>query len=389
MKVTVDGRRILEEATELAFPRYPGTPGDRRAIEWLAGRLAESGLPVTRETFSYDIRPAFAALRGLLIGVGLLLAGAGLLAGAAPLAAGAVLLVALSTAGIFLVWAPGLERIYRGAGPTETENVFARRAPRGAPRLTLVYVAHHDSKSQNLTLPWRAALTCGGIAAALGLAGLLVWAALTGAPPGGGRLAPAVGLGGALCLLVLSTLSSGNASPGGVDNAGSVGILLELARRLPARLPADVEAIFLSPGAEEDHMVGAMRWLDRHGAELSGRPVWTINIDGAGIPGKLALLERYGLGRSFSRRLSAEARAAAGELELPVRGVLIPPALGVDAIPFAHRGLDSITLASGSFGRAVLAVHSAGDVAANLSQEALERAAGLALRMGERLSAAV
>ena len=32
------------------------------------------------------------------------------------------------------------------------------------------------------------------------------------------------------------------------------------------RLPEDVELVVLSPGAEEDHMVGAMRWLEAHEA---------------------------------------------------------------------------------------------------------------------------
>ncbi len=179
---------------------------------------------------------------------------------------------------------------------------------------------------------------------------------------------------------MLSTLRSGNRSPGGVDNAGSVAILLELARLLPARLPADVDLWFLSTGAEEDHMVGAMRWLDAHLGELA-RPVLALNLDGAGIPGRLALLERFGFGRRFSPELSRLARAVARRQGIAVRGVLLPPAMGVDAIPFAHRGVPCLTLASGSLGRAVLAVHSAGDVAGNLDRAALERAARLTAEM--------
>ncbi len=56
----------------------------------------------------------------------------------------------------------------------------------------------------------------------------------------------------------------------------------------------------------------------------------------------------------------------------------MPPALGVDAIPFAHRGVECLTLASGSLGRAVLAIHSAGDRAEHLDREALVQAARLA-----------
>ena len=38
--------RILETARELAFPRYPGRPGDLRAMTLVEGWLRETGLTV-------------------------------------------------------------------------------------------------------------------------------------------------------------------------------------------------------------------------------------------------------------------------------------------------------------------------------------------------------
>lgn len=121
-------------------------------------------------------------------------------------------------------------------------------------------------------------------------------------------------------------------------------IVAGLARVIPPETPEDVELVFLSPGAEEDHMVGAMRWLDRHAEELSQSQVYAINLDGAGIPGRVALLERYGFGRMFSVPLSRLARQVARDLGVSVRGTLLPPAMGGDAIPFKHRGIDCLTL---------------------------------------------
>jgi Zn-dependent M28 family amino/carboxypeptidase len=60
------------------------------------------------------------------------------------------------------------------------------------------------------------------------------------------------------------------------------------------------------------------------------------------------------------------------------RRVVTPPALGTDAIPFVHRGIECLTFASGSLGRATMAVHSAGDVPSNLDREPLEQAARVA-----------
>jgi hypothetical protein len=376
---SVDGARLLRRGRALAFPRYPGTEGDARAIEMVTSWLGESGLKVRREEFSYDVRPAFRALRLMLSGCGVMIAVAGFAARESLLLAAALTFLSFLAGGVFLAWAPWLERLYRGEGPTRTANLMALR-PASNPRLSLVFLAHHDSKSQNLTLPYRIGLTLVAILGGLGLLALLAYRGL-GAESQETVLAPVLGSCSGVALLVLSTLKSGNRSPGGVDNAGSVAIVCELARLLPARLSGDVELIFLSPGAEEDHMVGAMRWLDAHGLEFVGRPVYALNFDGAGIPGRVVLLERFGLGRLFSPLLSRVARRAAADIGIRVRGVFLPPGMGVDAIPFAHRGLDCLTLASGSLGRATLAVHSAGDHGENLDREALEQVARLGLTM--------
>lgn len=381
---TIDGRAIYARAQELAFPRYPGTDGDRRAIEVVAEWFDTAGLEVSRETFTYDVRPAFRALRLLLLGSAALVAlsaglAEGVLPGPARPGVALVLLASAFTAGaVFLTWAPWLEGIYASDGPTATVNVVGRRKTEGAAGetgTTLILMAHHDSKSQSLTLPFRALSTLAAILGVLLLAAVELAVLVGAAPPAGWLLAAS----GAACLalVALSTLRSGNRSPGGVDNAGSVAILAELAAVLAAEVSPRVELVFLSPGAEEDHMVGAMRWLERHGADLAGRRVFAINLDGAGIPGRVVALERYGFGRRFSPRLAALARRTAGELELPVRGAMLPPAMGIDAIPFANRGIESLTLASGSLNAAVLAVHSANDCGENLDPQALADVARL------------
>jgi len=369
----IDGDRILADARDIAFPRYPGSEGDARAIAMVEEKLRGIGLDTAVEEFSYDIRPAMWALRVLLISTGGLVAVAGFAAGRSPWLGAVLLAAALLPGLVFLAWAPWLERLYRRDGPTRTANVIGRRRA-ASPRLTLMVMAHHDSKSQSLTLPYRAGSTLLAIAGSLGLLGLVVAGLVSGEVPGPGWLAPATGSAAAAAALVLATMRSGNRSPGGVDNAGSVAILLELARVLPAEAGDDIELIFLSTGAEEDHMVGAIRWLDAHPPE---GPVYCLNYDGAGSPGRLVLLERYGFGRMFSPQMSAAARRAAAALGYRIRGILQPPAMGIDAIPFCHRGIPCLTVASGSLGRATASVHSANDHADHLDTATLEAAAKL------------
>jgi len=283
-----DGKQIFDEAAELAFPRYPGTEGDARAISWLESRFLETGLQTKLQWFTYDLGPAQRALRVVLVASAMLVAVAGFVTTPSPLI-GLILLVAAFLPGaVFLAWSPWLERLYQREGGTRTANVIGKRGV-AEPRMTLILMAHHDSKSQSLSFPFRMGLTITTIAGAFLLASLALIAILSGNLPSPTWLAPSAGGATAIAALVLSTMKSSNRSPGGVDNAGSVAIVLAVARRLIDELADDIEVVVLSTGAEEDHMIGAMRWLDVHADSLA-QPVFCLNLDGAGAPGRAVLI---------------------------------------------------------------------------------------------------
>jgi hypothetical protein len=371
-----DGQAIHDDAAALSFPRYPGTDGDTRAISWVEDRMRERGLETTLEWFTYDIRPAQRALQIIMVIGAVSVAAAGFLAPQSPIAGLGVLILALIPGGVFLAWAPWLEKLYRREGRTRTANVIGRRGVE-APRIMLMLMAHQDSKSQSLSFPFRMGFTIGAIVGALVLATVAITAVISGSLSGPPWIAPAAGGATAFAALVLSTMKSGNRSPGGVDNAGSVAIVLSVASRLIKELADDVELVVLSTGAEEDHMVGAMRWLDAHADSLQ-IPAFCLNFDGAGAPGRAVLIERYGFGRLFSAEMSAAARRAADRLEINPRGIVMLPGIGIDAIPFAHRGIPCLTLASGSLGKATMSVHSANDKAEHLDPDTLAEIADLA-----------
>jgi Zn-dependent M28 family amino/carboxypeptidase len=60
--------------------------------------------------------------------------------------------------------------------------------------------------------------------------------------------------------------------------------------------------------------------------------------------------------------------------------------MGIDAIPFHHRGVPCLTFSSGSLGRAAIAVHSSADVAEHLDPSMLGRVAELARQVAQRLT---
>jgi len=380
-----DGKQIFDEAAELAFPRYPGSEGDAKAITWLEERVRAIGLETSLQWFSYDLGPAQRALQAVLVASALLVAAAGFLTSASPLAGLGLLAAAVVPGVIFLAWSPWLEKLYRREGRTRTANVIGNRSVT-EPSTTLILMAHHDSKSQSLSFPFRMGFTVASITGVFVVASLAIAGIASGGSPGPSWLAPVVGGMSAAAALALSTMKSGNRSPGGVDNAGSVAIVLTVARRLIEELADDVEVVVLSTGAEEDHMVGAMRWLDDHVRSIR-RPVFCLNFDGAGAPGRAVLIERFGFGRLFSAEMSAAARRAACRLGLNPRGIVMVPGMGIDAIPFAHRGVPCLTLSSGSLGRATMSVHSANDHASHLDPDTLAEIASLAVEIAKDLAA--
>jgi len=91
------------------------------------------------------------------------------------------------------------------------------------------------------------------------------------------------------------------------------------------------------------------------------------------------LIERFGFGQLFSAEMSAAARRAAARLGINPRGIVMLPGIGIDAIPFAHRGVPCLTLSSGSLGKATMAVHSADDHAEHLDPDTLAEISNLAV----------
>ena len=381
-----DGKRIFDDAKTLAFPRYPGTDGDARAISWIESRFQEMGLETTLQWFTYELGPAQRALHVVLVSSAILVALAGIVSTVSPGTGLILLVVAFVPGAIFLSWSPSLEKLYRREGKTRTANVIGKHSV-AEPRMTLILMAHHDSKSQSLSFPFRMGLTITTIAGASVLASLALIAVFSGNLPGPTWLAPVAGAATAAAALVLSTMKSGNLSPGGVDNAGSVAIVLEVARRMIGGTADHVDLVVLSTGAEEDHMIGAMRWLEVH-AESLVSPTFCLNLDGAGAPGRAVLIERYGFGKLFSAEMSAAARRASRRLGIDPRGIVMLPGIGIDSIPFAHRGVPCLTLSSGSLGRATMSVHSANDNAEHLDPDTLAMMANLAYETMMELSRA-
>lgn len=382
-----DAKRAYAHTAQLAFPRRTGSEGEEKAARYIAEAFRAAGLAVEEQPFRFSPFPLTVAARLLLLGMGgLVILSAELFPhtprGALLPLGGAVLLVLGGSR-----WTALTERLYDLPGSWQGRNIIARSplAPgdpsqQGQATADLIFLAHYDSKSQLQPLALRLGLFL------MGLLGVGLLAVLVALAAGGGRPWIPPRLIGALSGLILLALLllqfnySHNLSPGALDNASGVGLLLELARCAPKEAPPGLNLTFVATGAEEEGLAGALRFIQAHGAAFDPARSWFVNLDGPGAEGQVTVLDRYGIPpRPTGPALTQALLQLAAERGLAAAAGYLPPGAGTDQIPLAGRGFEAVTLQSVRFGRAWLSVHSRADTLAHISPEALQRVGDLCL----------
>ncbi|MCE9583341.1 MAG: Zn-dependent exopeptidase M28 [Planctomycetes bacterium] len=379
-----DASRARSFAALLARPRGCGSEEERWAARQVREAFRDAGLETEEEYFHF--RPSGdlcvrVVLGFAVVSLGLVWAGVWVPWLAAAGFAGLGLLALAGPAmarGIPMARARAAKEIeVPPRGWLRASNVIGRApGPAGSP--LFVFVAHFDSKSQNMPITVRV-----GLFAALGICGLLgaelgllhVWLGWPSPAVLHGLFAATFAI--ALPLLLLRT---GNVSPGALDNACGVGTLVELARiwrHHPISWKA--RAVFISPSAEEHGLVGSRLWVARHLAQLRGEPrCRIINLDGCAATGELIVLPGTGV---VAEALLAAARAAS----IPVRALPFGIGLLADHVPFVEAGLECASLLAR--GRGTSRIHTRGDSAELLDDRGFESAGKTVLGALERLLA--
>ena len=369
MDRAADGARLAADAERLAFPRLAGSEGDAEVRGLLAGALREAGLVVRESPFGCNPRRPMARFRiGFLViaaTLSLHVLGVGGAAGAGQYAARLLLLVAGAAAVVVaLGWDEGF--FIPGKGEVATANLLGFAGESGGRRV--VVVAHHDSKSQTIGFAGRALLLAVALA---GIAAFVIEAALRragiGLAAGAAHGLTAAIAAGSVAAAAFGLNGVGNRSPGGVDNAGSLAVALEVARRVARAPEPGGELAVVFTGAEELMMAGARHLARERGAAWRDGTALVVNLEAIGAPGAFGVQGPRG---AAQRALDAIRAAGAHGRRI---GTL--PAAMSDAWPIARAGLPVVTLTTGSFSRAVRAIHTPRDVAANLDPEMLARAA--------------
>ena len=394
-----DPQTALGYARAMARPRRVGSDRERVVAREIASRLEQFGYRVERQRFRFSTAPTVVISLEVLACLLLILAASGLRVRAPSAAVTPALLLVL----LILLTGPINRAVLAGSlapavgkpslWSTLCRRIGARYSTRnliatlpevapdpGLPHLYLV--AHYDSKSQQIPLTARVVLFVVAIAGGVSFAGLTLLAV---AFPVLTPAAMTIGIMAMLAGLPLLILDIGDASPGAIDNASSVGLALHLAECLAAssRRRDRLQVTILVTSAEEMTVMGAEAYAReneltlRRQAEAGG--LYILNLDGIGVDGKLYLAG----GQRPAGRLADLIRKACGELGIAIErfglvGVMF------DHMPFARRGLDAVSLIA--VGPATRFVHTPQDTADKLEVRGFEQAGQVILKVIEGLA---
>ena len=251
----------------------------------------------------------------------------------------------------------------------------------------LYLVAHYDSKSQKIPLVIRIALFVIVILGSLGFAGLTTLSLINEVFT---PLAIIIGSAVILAGIPLLFLGYGNNSPGAIDNASGVGLVLHLAEVI-SKQPTLIEKLSITvliTSAEELGVMGAQAYLKhnkstlRSQAEVAGLHI--LNFDGIGLDGKLYLAGgQRRPAQSSEDNLLNFVRQSSKELGLSLARFSLPGAL-FDHVPFTEGGYDAVSLIA--IGRASWSIHTSQDTANNLHIRGFDQTGRLAIRVIDKLS---
>ena len=382
--LTYDAKRAYYHIAQLAFPRLVGSAGEAQARAYIVDQFTSSRLEVSREVFSFTKFPAEVLPRilcGLFVPVVL---SAPWFGERFPIPVCLACLLSLSIAMFFTQWQKRFEGLYDVGRKHYSENIVATNGvEQDGNTPTLLFVAHYDSKSQVLPIAVRA------VAYGIAIVGLIILTVATVI-----KVITSVwlsdyivwGIAGitTFCLLLLQINLTQNRSPGGFDNASGVGVMLEVARVVMARGEKN-PITFLAAGAEEYGMCGALRYMQKHADEYDRNRTYIINLDGLGVGNSVSIVTRYGIPPVHTTCTLAEIFQTSGEsLGIQVSERYLPIGVGLDSIPIASRGFETVTLTAGDVGRVALKIHSKQDRGDLLDVESLQQVGELIVDVIER-----
>lgn len=372
---------------DLSFPRSPGSEGEKQARDYIIDSFKHKELDVEIQEFKFSTFPLAVMARCfllLLIAMQILMY---ICYDRNPLYSVLISFVVVSLIIISTKWKKNYHKLYDIPWKEKTSwNIIARKTKENATK-NLIFLAHYDSKSQTLPAFWRATLFGTSLVGSVSLIGLTTLLAIYKfidwpVPVWDKSLLFYLCIITNIALFLLQLNKSGNKSPGSLDNASGIGVLLELAKILPEEMN-NTNLTFIATGAEEDGLCGAVRFMEKEGYKYDKEKTYFINFDGPGAEGNIIITSSYGIPPCHTGGiLTPLSLKIAKELKYPVTKGYIPLGAGLDQFPVSVYGFPVITVSCGKlFSKIIFAIHSEYDRMDLISRHALERAGNLCYKM--------
>ncbi len=379
-----DGGRAKKIAEDLSFPRLSGTEGEEKAKEIIINLLRNIGYTPEVEEFVFSLLPVEFFLKFSQVVIGILSASAIFLFNDFRILSFLIALIL-----IFIIikstgWSGFIESLYDIKFFTrKSSNIFFKKVLR-KDYPDIIFLAHYDSKSQTYPIVLRIILNLIGIFSLIISIMLIIAGFILG-----WKLPVIVcfisGIFSALPFVLLIFNFTRNKSPGAIDNASGVAIVLELAHTL-REWKGGANLYFLLTGAEELGLAGAIRFIQRHEGDFVKEKSFFINFDGIGGAGNLVITTRYGIPPfCTSVKLRSYLRGILRERGLKFRDVYLPIGAGLDSIPIGARGYDAITISCGGIRNVAWFVHSKYDIISNLSVRTMKMTGDVAIKLLEKV----
>lgn len=184
-------------------------------------------------------------------------------------------------------------------------------------------------------------------------------------------------------LLFMAHYDTVPGSPGAVDNAVSVGLLLELARYLKHGGPMRT-IVLVWTAAEENRMIGSIPLAEKFAEELG----FVVSLDLIGSPGTLTLNGLSDIiGRGWLMWLAEVSKQANIDISAPwthrAVSLLFPQLERSDHAAFSDRGVPAIHLYTRGDDRIYLPYHTEHDTMAQVDRKSIEDAAHFIAAMSD------
>lgn len=236
----------------------------------------------------------------------------------------------------------------------ETDNIYAKINASGEKHGDIIFMAHYDSKSQTLSIKVRILLYSLGVLAGIlsivmGIIITIISDILKILLPQWNPLALAqfsLILTAVISLLTTLVNRTHNRSPGTLDNATGIVILLALCKELAQNPLRHYDVHFVFTGAEEFGMIGALMFKKAH--KFDKNKTFVINFDGVGRKNQMLCINTaIGLlRRSTGRQLNRLIFASGEELGVKIREFNIIIGAGMDHFAFALEGFEATAFLS-------------------------------------------